>query len=106
MANNTNIIIQDGTSIYSKDGWIYGICTQPWQFSTVSHVYLIAMKEDYRDGSKNITDKITILDLRGSSSLLEINKLINKACSVLQSLFEAIERGDRVWDVAEQNSDT
>ena len=25
MAKNTNIIIQDGTSINSNDGWIYGI---------------------------------------------------------------------------------
>ncbi len=102
MAKITQIITQCRSAINSQDGWIYGIDAEH-VFKTAHHVYLIAMKKvAHKDGSFDITDKITILDLKtyayNRSSV--INELINKACNVLQSLLEAIERGDRVWDAA------
>ena len=104
MAKNTNIIIQAGTSINSNDGWIYGIDANEQQFKWVFHVYLIAMKNVSNTyGSFDITDTVTVLDLKMSSSdrSVVINELINRACSALQSLLEAIERGDKVWDAAD-----
>ena len=105
MAKITQIITQYGSAINSQDGWIYGIDAEH-VFKTAHHVYLIAMKKMvHKDGSFDITDKIIILDLKmyaGKRSLV-INKLIDKACNVLQSLLEAIERGDRVWDAVDHD---
>lgn len=101
MAKITQIITEDGNAINSNDGWIYGIDTEH-VFKTAHHLYLIAMKKVvYKDGSFEITDKTTILDLQMNAynRSTVINELIDKGCSVLQSLLEAIERGDRVWDV-------
>ena len=103
MAKNTNIIIQNGTSINSNDGWIYGIDANEQNFKSVFHVYLTAMKKViHTDGSFDITDKVIILDLKMNANDCSsvINELIDKVCSALQSLLAAIERGDRVWDAA------
>ncbi len=106
MRKNTNIIIQNGTSINSNDGWIYGIDANDSYFKSVFHVYLTAMKKViHTDGSFDITDKVIILDLKMNANDCSsvINELIDKVCSALQSLLAAIERGDRVWDAADHD---
>lgn len=93
--------MQNGRSIESEDGWQYSIETNI--LKTVSHVYLMATKVAGPDGSVNITDKKTILHLKGGYPYIEINKRIDKVCSTLQSLLEAIERGDPFWNAADHD---
>ena len=98
MKKNTVIICQNRDSIHSNDGWQYSIQTDI--LKTVSHVYLQATKEGVtQDGSVNITDRITILHLKGGHPYIDINKRIDKACSILQSLLDAIKREDVCWNV-------
>ena len=104
---NTVILTQDLGAINSNDYWGYAL--QPFvhqedeedEDAKVRVVNLIACRGE--DSQSNVIITHFYGGYSNPSSPLE-SPLNEEACAALESLLNAIDNGDKVWDVSDYNS--
>lgn len=98
---DTIIITQSGVGLNSRDNWTYSINLDWIRYKTVIDGFDVNITAK-KSKSEN---EITILSYNRERGTVNsgIGNL-NKAYTMLQSLLNAIENGDKVWDAREQET--
>ena len=99
---STIIISKGGKTIDSREGWWFGININRITYKTVEDrfdIEVFARKKSVNtDGSIDTTDEVVIVRYNRSPNIPTRIARLDEAYNVLQSILNAIDTGQNVWD--------